>query len=73
MRAAGREATVKIDAVIGKDGTVSFARVLNADIHPDFAIAAVDAVRQWKFSPTLLNGVPVDVAMVVSVAFNLGD
>ena len=73
MRAAGREATVKIDAVIGKDGTVTFARVLNADIHPDFAIAAVDAVRQWKFSPTLLNGVPVDVAMVVSVAFNLGD
>jgi TonB family protein len=73
MRAAGREAVVKIDAVIGKDGSVSFARVLNADIHPDFAIAAVDAVRQWKFSPTLLNGVPVDVAMVVSVAFNLGD
>ncbi len=73
MRAAGREAVVKIDAVIGKDGSVSFARVLNADIHPDFAIAAVDAVRQWKFSPTLLNGVPVDVAMVVSVAFNLGN
>lgn len=73
MRAAGREATVKIDAVIGKDGSVSFARVLNADIHPDFAVAAVDAVRQWKFSPTLLNGAPVDVAMVVSVAFSLGD
>ena len=73
MRAAGREATVKIDAVIDRSGNVSFARVLNADIHPDFAVAAVDAVRQWKFSPTLLNGAPVDVAMVVSVAFSLGD
>jgi protein TonB len=73
MRAAGREATVKIDAVIDKTGSVSFARVLNADIHPDFAVAAVDAVRQWKFSPTMLNGVPVDVAMVVSVAFSLGN
>jgi len=73
MRAAGREATVKIDAVISKDGSVTFARVLNADIHPDFAIAAVDAVRQWKFTPTLLNGVPVPVVMTVTVRFALSD
>ncbi len=73
MRAAGREGVVPIEAIIGKDGTVSSVRVLSAEIHPDFAIAAVDAVRQWRFRPTLLNGVPVEVVMTVSVAFNLSD
>jgi len=48
-------------------------RVLTAQVHPDFAIAAVDAVRQWRFTPTLLNGSPVDVVMTVSVAFKLSD
>ena len=73
MRQAGREGTVPIDAVIGRDGTVTSVRVLSAQVHPDFAIAAVDAVRQWRFSPTLLNGAPVDVVMTVSVRFSLSD
>jgi outer membrane biosynthesis protein TonB len=47
--------------------------VLSSDIHPDFAIAAADAVRQWRFSPTLLNGAPVEVLMTVSVTFNLSN
>jgi TonB family protein len=71
MRAAGREGVVPIQAVIGKDGTVTAVRVLSAQVHPDFAIAAADAVRQWRFTPTLLNGAPVEVVMTVSVAFNL--
>jgi len=73
MRAAGREGVVEIEAVIGQDGTVSAVRVLSAAIHPDFAIAAADAVRQWRFSPTLLNGAPVEVLMTVSVTFNLSN
>lgn len=73
MRAAGREGVVPIEAVIGSDGTVTYVRVLSAQVHPDFAIAAVDAVRQWRFSPTLLNGVPVEVVMTVSVSFTLGN
>jgi len=40
-------------------------------VHPDFAIAAADAVRQWKFTPTLLNGTPVEVVMTVKVQFSL--
>ena len=48
-------------------------RVLTAQVHPDFAIAAVDAVRQWKFTPTLLNGAPVEVVMKVSIQFRLAD
>jgi len=71
MRAAGRDGVVSLDAIIGEDGSVTSVRVLSGDVHPDFAIAAVDAVRQWKFSPTLLNGRPIEVVMTVKVGFNL--
>jgi TonB family protein len=73
MREAGLTGVVPIEAVIGRDGTVSSVRVVSAQVHPDFAIAAVDAVRQWRFRPTLLNGVPVEVVMTVSVQFDLAD
>jgi TonB family protein len=73
MSDAGREGVVPIEAVIGRDGTVQSLRVLSANVHPDFAIAAVDAVRQWLFDPTLLNGTPVDVVMTVSVSFALSE
>jgi len=71
MRAAGREGVVAMDAVIGTDGAVSGVRVVSADVHPDFAIAAAEAVRQWRFTPTLLNGAPIEVVMTVKVTFNL--
>jgi periplasmic protein TonB len=48
-------------------------RVLSAQVHPDFVMAAIDAVRQWRFNPTLLNGVPVEVVMTVSVEFSLSE
>ena len=73
MRAAGREGQVPIEATIGADGSVTSVRVLSAQVHPDFAIAAVDAVRQWRFTPTLLNGQPVEVVMTVTVTFSLSD
>ncbi|HEX6323295.1 MAG TPA: TonB family protein [Vicinamibacterales bacterium] len=71
MREAGLSGVVEVEAVIARDGTVSAVRVLSSQAHPDFAIAAADAVRQWRFSPTLLNGVPVEVMMNVSVRFSL--
>ncbi len=73
MRDAGREGVVPIEAIIGVDGTVTSVRILSAQVHPDFAVAAADAVRQWRFTPTLLNGSPVEVVMTVSVAFTLSD
>jgi TonB family protein len=73
MREAGLEGLVPIEALIGIDGTVQSVRVRSAQVHPDFATAAVDAVRQWLFDPTLLNGVPVEVVMHVSVRFSLSD
>jgi TonB family protein len=71
MRDAGLTGTVSLEAVIGRDGTVTFVRVLSSQVHPDFAIAAADAVRQWKFTPTLLNGQAVEVVMTVSVRFDM--
>lgn len=70
---AGQEGVVPMEALIGKDGTVVSVRVLSAGVHPEFARAAEAAVRQWRFSPTLLNGDAVDVRMAVSVRFGLQD
>ena len=73
MRDAGKEGVVPIQALIGLDGSVTSGRVLTAQVHPDFARAALEAVRQWRFQPTLLNGDPVEVVINVSVTFSLGD
>jgi TonB family protein len=73
MRAAGLEGVVKLDVLIATDGTVASVRVLSSDVHPDFAASAADAVWKWKFTPTLLNGVAVEVAMTVSIHFSLDD
>ena len=73
MREAGLEGLVPIEALIAVDGTVSTTRVLSAQVHPELAMAAVSAVRQWRFSPTLLNGAPVEVWMTVMVDFRLSD
>jgi TonB family protein len=71
MQEAGVEGKVSLEAVIGRDGGVTAARVTSGDVHPELAAAALEAVRQWKFEPTLLNGGPVEVVMAVSVSFTL--
>ncbi len=63
------EGVVIIEATIGANGRVRSARVLRSAHLLDNA--ALDAVRQWEFTPTLLNGVPVPVIMTVTVAFKL--
>ena len=73
MRDAGLEGVVRMEALIGVDGRVLSVRALPAQVHPEFTQAAEDAVRQWVFSPTLLNGSPVEVQMAVSVRFSLDD
>jgi TonB family protein len=73
MREAGLDGVVPMEAVIGRDGAVISVRVLSAQIHPELAASAVEAVRQWRFDPTLLNGEAVEVVMTVSVRFSLAD
>jgi periplasmic protein TonB len=62
--------TVVVDAVIDEHGNVVQARAVNG--HPLLIPAALRAVLQWKYEPTLLNGTPVAVEMEVTVRFNLG-
>jgi periplasmic protein TonB len=68
-RLAKTEGQVVIEAVIGVTGDIVEARVLRST--PLFAEAALAAVRQWKYRPTLINGRPVPVAMTVTVTFRL--
>jgi protein TonB len=63
------QGVVIIETTIGANGEVSDARVLRSI--PLLDQAALDAVRQWQFAPTLLNGVPVPVIMTVTVQFSL--
>lgn len=65
--AARVEGMVILDAVIAKDGTVKDAVVLRSV--PGLDDAALGAVRQWLFTPTLLNNVPVEVTMTVTITF----
>jgi len=58
---------VTIEATIGPDGKVIDAKVVHSI--PLLDQAALDAVRQWEYTPTLLNGVPVPVLMTVTVNF----
>jgi periplasmic protein TonB len=61
---------VVVDAVIDEHGNVVGARAVSG--HPFLVAAALKAVLQWKYEPTLLNGAPVAVEMEVTVHFNLG-
>jgi protein TonB len=63
------EGTVILEAVIGVDGTVQDVRVLRSI--PLLDASAIEAVHQWRFTPTLLNGEPVAVVMTVTVTFSL--
>ena len=63
------QGVVIIEATIATDGSVTNARILRSV--PLLDQAALDAVSQWMFTPTLLNGVPVPVIMTVTVQFTL--
>jgi TonB family protein len=59
-----------LEAVIDPDGNTRDIRVLRDPSSALFTEAAVEAVRQWQFTPTLLNNVPVPVIMTVTVLFD---
>jgi protein TonB len=61
--------TVRLHAIISKLGSVEALEVLSG--HPLLVRAAMDAVQQWKYKPTLLNGEPVEVDTTIDVIFSL--
>lgn len=68
-RQARIQGTVVLHAVISKDGSIVNLTLVSG--HPMLAPAAIDAVKQWKYKPYLLNGEPVEVDTEVQVNFTL--
>jgi protein TonB len=63
------EGVVHLTALISREGTVTQLKVISG--HPILIPAAIDAVRQWRYRPTLLSGVPTEVVTQVDVRFTL--
>ena len=64
------QGAVVLAAVIGKDGTIENLHVVST-ASPLLNAAAVEAVKQWKYRPYILNGEPVEVDTTVTVNFTL--
>lgn len=68
-RATRTAGTVELEAIIDEEGNVSNLAVVGG--HPLLVEAAKEAVRQWKYSPTILNGEPVPVLARIRVTFRI--
>jgi len=62
--------TVVLHAIIGRDGSVQDLQYVSGP--PLLMKSALDAIRQWRYKPTMLNGEPVEVDTTISVVFSLG-
>lgn len=63
------QGTVRLEVVIGTDGAIQEVKLISG--HPLLINSAINAVRQWRYKPTLLTGQPVEVETEVDVNFNL--
>jgi len=68
-RQARIQGTVRFSAIIGKDGTIQNLQLVSG--HPLLVQSATDAVKQWVYQPTQLNGEPVEVITQIDVNFTL--
>jgi len=67
----GVQGTVQLDTVVGKDGRVLEVRPVSGP--PELARAAMDAVKNWRFSPFTLDGDAVEVETTIGVEFRIND
>jgi periplasmic protein TonB len=63
------EGAVELQATISKTGDITHVKALSGN--PQLTKAAIDAVKQWKYKPYLLNGEPVEIQTEVTVNFKL--
>jgi periplasmic protein TonB len=70
MRQIHKSGQVQLHAIIGTDGTIQALQAVGGD--PGFYQSAMDAVRQWRYKPTILNGVAVEVDTFITVIYNIG-
>jgi protein TonB len=65
------QGTVRFNAIIAKDGTIQNLQVVSG--HPLLIPSATEAVRQWVYKPTQLNGEAVEVQTQIDVNFTLSN
>jgi protein TonB len=68
-RQIGRAGKVELRAIIATDGTIQSLQVISGD--PFFYQSALEAVRQWRYRPTVLNGEPVEIDTFITVIYNM--
>lgn len=71
LKDAGISGAVVLQAVIGREGQILEIRPISPDVNKELVDAAVRAVSQWKYAPTMLNGVNVEVVTTITVNFAL--
>ena len=71
LKAAGITGNVVLQAVISREGLVINLESIDPEVHPDLVTAATEAVKQWQYQPTLLNGEPVEIITLINVNFTL--
>jgi len=71
MKSQGLEATVLLQTTISKEGVPSSFNSQSPDANPEFVSAAIEAVKEWRYKPTLLNGDPVEVLTTITINFTL--
>ena len=70
-RRARIQGVVVLEAIIAKDGSIQ--KLVATQGHPLLVGAALEAVRQWLYEPTLLNEIPVEVQTIIEVHFRMGE
>jgi protein TonB len=65
----GRSGRVELRAIIATDGTIQSLQVVSGD--PLFIQSALQAVQQWRYKPTILNGQPVEIDTFITVVYNI--
>ena len=68
-RQTGRSGRVELRAIIATDGTIQYLQVVSGD--PLFIQSALQAVQQWRYKPTILNGQPVEIDTFITVVYNI--
>lgn len=68
-RQMGRSGRVELRAIVATDGTIQSLQIVYGD--PLFFQSALDAVRQWRYKPTILNGKPMEIDTFITVIYNI--
>lgn len=73
VRSAGIEGDIRVAATITREGLIRNPRVDAEGLHPSLVTAAIEAVKQWRYKPAMLNGAPIEIQTTIVVSFRLTD